>query len=82
MARGSYGTPMTVIRVGQPETRAPLNQDDSGRNNSCPVCWAAPGRPCTVSRPRKGARPPRKARTMHPERRLPLAERNAIATRG
>ncbi|MGC4959705.1 zinc finger domain-containing protein [Actinomadura citrea] len=73
---------MTVIRVGQPRPRAPLNQDDAGRNNSCPVCWAAPGKRCTVSPAGKGARPPRKARAMHPERRLPLVERNAIAARG
>ncbi|TYC08528.1 hypothetical protein [Actinomadura syzygii] len=38
-------------------------------------------RPCTVTRPRKGAKRPRKARAMHPERKLPLAERNAIVAR-
>lgn len=81
MARGSYGTPMTVIRVRQPKPRAPLNQDGEGRNNSCPICWAAPGKPCTVTRPRKGGIRPRRARVMHPERTLPLAERNAIAAR-
>ena len=82
MAKGSYGTPMTVIRVRERRPRPAINQDPEGSGNSCPICWAAPFKPCTTARASKKIPRPARRKAMHPERRLPLAERNRIAAAG
>jgi hypothetical protein len=58
MAKGSYGTPMTIIRV-------PARTADPRRATSCPRCYALAGSPCKDGT----ARAPR----LHRERYDPAA---------